>query len=1322
MLTRITRITSTTATVLAIALAIIGQNAFAQVRIVGAISGTATDPAGAAIPGAKVMLKDEGTGIGREAETSSVGSFSFPDLAHGAYSVTVTAAGFQQAIVEHIQVVASQTTDVPVTMRIGQQTETVTVEGTAPVLEVTSNLVSNTESMKVVNELPTGSRSPGLGFAVLVPGYTGGLTGGGRVDNTAGGAVSTTVDGINNASNGYKSGGTVWYGTVPVRLGALEEVSVEAGGLGADAGAESGVNVKFITRRGTAQYHGSAFYQPTSEQFNANTWLRNAQGLGFRPYQRVHNFGGNIGGKVVPFGYLKNKLFFFFNYEYVWTPNVNTVTTNIMTPDAEAGWYTYLINGTTNQFGRVNVLTLAQQLGYPTKIDPVSAAYMAYSDKIKQYSTQVPTTDPNRTSWLWNQQASTYFYYPTTRFDYYITPKEQVTFSWNLQHGWNPGNNRFPMPDSKFQGPFRQTYYIWAAALQSTIGARTFNEFRYGTQHSGDSNASATANYGAFNTYNGVPLRATTNGTSGLPFGTQNPYLDQANVTGRHFITTVSDTFTQNRGVHTLRAGANFRDTIWKDVNEVFPLATYALGTPSGDPIPGNIFTAVNLPGDAPGDLPGGPAALYNQLVGRVASASYRAVVNPDTKQYGNFIQYNWTRSFMGGLWAQDSWRIKQNLTLNFGLRWEVQGDMHDVQGLSATPTLRDIYGPSTSLFTPGQYSGNFDPTANIGISAYKPDYLNFAPNVGIAWNPKFSEGILGKVFGSKTVIRASYSMSYFDEGTLMYSGAYGCGPGVGIGCNQGKNTSQTVNAGTVAGLPQFTTLSDLVAHPLTITDFTGLGTYNSVLHQASQTFQSSWFGMKPTLVAPYLETWNVGIQRQLTKSAVIEVRYKGNATHRQWRTFDLNETNIFENGFLNEFLHAQNNLAIANGMSLAQLTAQPTVPLKTNNFANQGLPGQVALPIFDAAFGPRGTVPAVAATSGYQSATFAQNLQNGSAGSLASSLTSNTYFCRMMGSSFSPCLGPGSGAAAGQSYNAPGAGYPINFFRLNPYTTSMNYVDDLGWWDYNGLQVQLRKDFSRGLTGQFNYSWSHGMSNTGADNANNQQNFITLRNYSLDRRPSPFDQRHTISSYLTYDLPVGAGRKFDLHNKIANLLIGGWTTSHILQFATGAPVQIGGAYSTYNTFAPAGVQLAPGVTLDEFNAMLRGITFQKVNGRDSSGDPRLNRGTNYTDQQRLAVPLSLIAPDGRANQQIITWNTTPGTIGQILYVPNKNTWAWNAALMKNYQIREHVRFQLYADAQNVMNHPFWGMPNLSLNSTSFGTVGAPSGNRTMTFRGTLNF
>ena len=196
------------------------------------------------------------------------------------------------------------------------------------------------------------------------------------------------------------------------------------------------------------------------------------------------------------------------------------------------------------------------------------------------------------------------------------------------------------MADSKLTGPYRLGYFVWAASVQSTFASNLFNEFRYGVQHSGDTNASATANYGTYNTYNNVPLRI----GGSLPWGTMAPYIDQANVTGRHFITTMTDALTWIKGQHTVRAGFSFRQTVWKDVNEVFPTATYSTGTPSGDPIPGSMFTIANFPGILASSLPGGPASLWNQLVGRVSSTAYRTVVNPDTKQFGNFVQYNWNQ------------------------------------------------------------------------------------------------------------------------------------------------------------------------------------------------------------------------------------------------------------------------------------------------------------------------------------------------------------------------------------------------------------------------------------------------------------------------------------------------------------------------------------------------------------------------------------------------------------------------------------------------------------------------------------------------------
>jgi hypothetical protein len=209
------------------------------------------------------------------------------------------------------------------------------VGGASPLLEISSQLVTSTLVSKTITELPVFNRSNVLVLARLVPGISPPIGGGnsGRYNNLAGGAVNVTVDGINDASNGFKSGGTVFFATVPVRLGAVEELSVETGGLGADSGAQSGANIKFTTKRGGNQYHGSVFYEPTSEQFNANTWTRNAQGL-----QRsivALTTTGNFGGPLIPFGYFKNKMFVFVSFERAFSPINNARTITVLTPEAQ---------------------------------------------------------------------------------------------------------------------------------------------------------------------------------------------------------------------------------------------------------------------------------------------------------------------------------------------------------------------------------------------------------------------------------------------------------------------------------------------------------------------------------------------------------------------------------------------------------------------------------------------------------------------------------------------------------------------------------------------------------------------------------------------------------------------------------------------------------------------------------------------------------------------------------------------------------------------------------------------------------------------------
>src|SRR5215471_4155033 len=890
------------------------HSAYGQLRIVGSISGTVQDPNGAVVPNAKVVLKDQTTGLTRESTTTDGGTFLFPDLANGTYSVTVSVAGFKTELIPNVAVTTSKTTDVRIELEVGQTSETVTVTtDTGYVLETSSQLIVNTLNSKTVTQLPLGSRSNTLALARLAQGAQPPTGGDPRYNNLPGGAVNVTVDGINNASNGFKSGGTVFFVTVPVRTGAVDEISVETGGLTAESGAQSGANIKFTTKRGGDKYHGSFFYEPQSERFNSNTWSRNAQNLP-RLFNRTQNYGGNAGGPLIPFGSFKHKAFFFVNYERAYSPVRTARTITVLTPAAQQGNFTYLVSGSTNNLQTRNVFTLISALNNPalrTTIDPVVQSILNVNNKIPLNAQKISSgNDFNHDTYTWPAENNNFAYFPAARFDVFVTKKQQFTWTWNYRHNWQAGEKRMPVDEISRTNPFRLGYFIWSAALQSSFSPRVFNEIRYGVQHSGDSNA--RADYGNYYTVNGVPLRI--GGT--LPGGAPTvPFIDQANVTGRHTITTLYDTLTWTRGEHTFTFGGSYRSTVWNDTAVIFAVPTYGTGTPSGDPL--NVASAFTATGSNP-SLPGINAnevanviALYNTLTGRVSQSNFTKVVNPATLAYdgGNSINYTFTASHMGGAFAQDKWRFSKNLTLQLGLRWEVQGPMHDTKGLTAVPDLASIYGPSTGLFSPGVMSGNNNPTLKVGVTPYKTDWKKFAPNFGFAWNPNFEKGWLNKLTGGqKTVIRGYYGLVVYDEGTQFFA------------ANLGPNVGKTINGTTLVPgspasapvLPAFYTLSNIVANPLTVSNFTfATSTYAKTINQADQTFARTISGFDPTLRAPYTINWDFGIQRELWRNTVLEARYVGNQGHLLWRTSNLNEVNIFENGFLQEFKNAQNNLAI---------------------------------------------------------------------------------------------------------------------------------------------------------------------------------------------------------------------------------------------------------------------------------------------------------------------------------------------------------------------------------------------------------------------------
>src|SRR5215831_20944066 len=438
----------------------------AQIRIAGAISGTITDPTGAVVPRATVTLKDEGTGITKQTTANGQGEFLFPDLNFGLYEVSVSVQGFRAERVAHVKVLAGRVSDVPVNLSVGQSTETVTVEGEAPLLETTSNLISRTIEADAVRDLPLGGRNT-LGLARLVPGQQTPLSNGDtHYNGLPGGAVNVTTDGINNASNGFKSGGTSFFQTVSARVGAVEEIAVETGGLGAESGAESGANLKFITKRGTNRYHGNLYWQPTSSQFNANTWLRNAQGVP-NPKLRRHDFGGSIGGPLVPISKwgLKNKLFFFVNLEYTYQPQSTTHSFSYLNAAAQQGIFTYRATNGTMQTG--NVLQIAQSKGFQGTIDPTIHSYILNHQNQALANGFLTPINNN-----FNQQTFTFLtpenlwsYFPTARLDYQATSKLAIHGTWNLRHFRDPGFPQTPIPGAPNQSQFKIAgYWIYSLA------------------------------------------------------------------------------------------------------------------------------------------------------------------------------------------------------------------------------------------------------------------------------------------------------------------------------------------------------------------------------------------------------------------------------------------------------------------------------------------------------------------------------------------------------------------------------------------------------------------------------------------------------------------------------------------------------------------------------------------------------------------------------------------------------------------------------------------------------------------------------------------
>jgi hypothetical protein len=386
-----------------------------------------------------------------------------------------------------------------------------------------------------------------------------------------------------------------------------------------------------------------------------------------------------------------------------------------------------------------------------------------------------------------------------------------------------------------------------------------------------------------------------------------------------------------------------------------------------------------------------------------------------------------------------------------------------------------------------------------------------------------------------------------------------------------------------------------------------------------------------------------------------------GNLSLHQWLAYDINEVNIFENGFLKEFINAQNNLKInqANGK---------------NSFANNGLAGQTALPIFTATFGS-------ATSSQFSNGANITSLQTGAAGQLAQRLAGTPqFFCNMVGSdNFAPCKD-------NRNINTGrGAGYPINFWQANPYAEGGRvwYLDAAGHTNYHALQIDFRQRQTHGMQFNVNYTFAHSLGIAAQNGIQGQDSFIyyTQRNFRLNYAPSLFDIRHVVHASGTYDLPFGKGKLFLKNSRLADYTVGGWTLGTIVSLQSGNPAIFGNGYLTVNNNDPGVV--FNGTTVSQ---------LQQTVGVYRTKDPWV-----------LTFDPKFIASNGIANSTYITPASTPGVFGNRPYVYGPGWYNIDLSVNKSIPIRESVRFTLNAEFLNATNHPTFNIGNLAVQATNFG-------------------
>jgi hypothetical protein len=734
----------------------------ALASITGTISGIVTDPGGALVPGAQVSATNVQTGIVQNVVTDAKGFYSFPALAIGTYTVRVHQTGFKDFEETSIVIDANSVIRADAKLQVGAVQQQVTVSSTAVQVETTSTQMGEVITGQSMTSIPLNGRSY-TDLLALQPGVapqSSGEYGAGFSPSGDLNAGNLSVSGMRESANGFmvnggdvEEGGGMGTAVIP-NLDSIAEFRILTNNYDAEYGNYMGGLVNVVTKSGTNNFHGSAFEFVRFPNLSARNYFSPTRA----PFHR-NQFGGTIGGPIV-----HNKLFFFADYQG--TRQVigqDTGVIPVLSPADRMGNLSDVASQLTGTVGGAAwANTLTGQLGYPVSNgEPYYFSGCTGSAQCVFPNGAIPTSGISAPA----QALLSYIPQPNVFGGQCPSPTgcfssstfaqtlrdDKVGFRVDANTGWGGLSGYYFFDDYNFVSPylgaslpgFATTTFGRSQQLNladtKTFSPTAVNELRLNYTRLGV-NPLPTGGIGPKLSSFGIPTGPSTAGIvvlnpalEGVPSVVTNEFSLGVNPYTQYQVnntTQLLDNFTKVHGTHTIKFGGNFH---------LSQIAIYDRGAPNG---------TFNFDGSETGN------DFADFLLGAVISY-----------QQGQQVPM-YTTSHYFGIYGQDSWRAKQNLVLNFGLRWEVTTPWYEKNN-----QLETIVPGVQSVVFPGAPEGwVFPGDPGVPRTLGPVRYKNFGPRAGLAYSPRADSGIAHFLFGSSgnTSIRAGYGLFYtaFEDAT----------------------------------------------------------------------------------------------------------------------------------------------------------------------------------------------------------------------------------------------------------------------------------------------------------------------------------------------------------------------------------------------------------------------------------------------------------------------------------------------------------------------------------------------------------------------------